>query len=163
MAIQQVRAASRGEVNTVWVIDTDAHQGNGYARDKMHSADAHTIIVDLYNSGAAPLPVVLHHSCRVFMACIQQRLLLYSMYIHCWLPATSARRRRTVQHGVVTAVCGLCVQPARVPIVKTALLSRRIPSGQGGQACNQCREAIALRVHIRSILGWADSSAERGR
>lgn len=51
MAIQQARSASRGAVNKVWVIDTDAHQGNGYARDKLHSADAQTIVIDLYNSG----------------------------------------------------------------------------------------------------------------
>jgi acetoin utilization deacetylase AcuC-like enzyme len=53
MAIQQVRAATSGAVRNVWVIDTDAHQGNGYARDKLHLRDEHLMIVDLYNSGSA--------------------------------------------------------------------------------------------------------------
>jgi histone deacetylase 11 len=51
MAIQQVRNASSGTIQKVCVIDTDAHQGNGYARDKLRAADEHTIIVDLYNAG----------------------------------------------------------------------------------------------------------------
>lgn len=54
MAIQQIRAASRGVVDSVWVIDTDAHQGNGYARDKLRAQDARTTIIDLYNSGTGP-------------------------------------------------------------------------------------------------------------
>lgn len=54
MAIQQVRAASKGAVQNVWVIDTDAHQGNGYARDKLHFQDSHCTIIDLYNAGRVP-------------------------------------------------------------------------------------------------------------
>lgn len=55
MAIQQIRVASGGAMDKVWVIDTDAHQGNGYARDKLRSAATHTIIIDLYNSGEVPI------------------------------------------------------------------------------------------------------------
>lgn len=36
----------------VAVIDTDVHQGNGPARDKLHFRDADLAIVDLYNAGA---------------------------------------------------------------------------------------------------------------
>jgi acetoin utilization deacetylase AcuC-like enzyme len=60
MAIQQVREATA--VKNVWVIDTDAHQGNGYARDKLHSRDAHVIIVDLYNAGSTLRPFACMHA-----------------------------------------------------------------------------------------------------
>lgn len=51
LAVRRVRTASRGRVQRVMVIDTDAHQGNGYARDKLHFSDSDLFIVDLYNAG----------------------------------------------------------------------------------------------------------------
>ena len=40
----------------VMVVDTDAHQGNGYARDKLQWNDHDLFIVDLYNAGAQRSP-----------------------------------------------------------------------------------------------------------
>jgi acetoin utilization deacetylase AcuC-like enzyme len=35
------------------VVDTDAHQGNGYARDKLHFEDNDVFVLDVYNAGAS--------------------------------------------------------------------------------------------------------------
>lgn len=53
-AVRRVRAATGGRVQRVAVIDTDVHQGNGPARDKLHFRDGDLAIVDLYNAGAPP-------------------------------------------------------------------------------------------------------------
>lgn len=54
-AVRRVRVATGGRLQRVAVIDTDVHQGNGPARDKLHFQDADLAIVDLYNAGAPPL------------------------------------------------------------------------------------------------------------
>lgn len=54
LAVRRLRAVSRGAVQRVLIVDTDAHQGNGHARDKVHFVDADTFIVDLYNAGVFP-------------------------------------------------------------------------------------------------------------
>jgi Histone deacetylase domain len=55
LAIRKVRQASQGRIRHVLIIDTDVHQGNGHARDKMHFSDQDVTIVDLYNAGVLPL------------------------------------------------------------------------------------------------------------
>lgn len=40
---------TRPQVQRVMVIDTDAHQGNGVARDKLHFKDGDLFILDVYN------------------------------------------------------------------------------------------------------------------
>jgi histone deacetylase 11 len=53
-AIRALRRASAGAVRRVLVVDTDAHQGNGVARSKLHFQDADTFILDLYNASIWP-------------------------------------------------------------------------------------------------------------
>ncbi len=53
-AIRALRRASAGAVRRVLVVDTDAHQGNGVARSKLHFQDADTFILDVYNSSIWP-------------------------------------------------------------------------------------------------------------
>eukprot|EP00892_Ulva_mutabilis_P007087 jgi/Ulvmu1/4750/UM020_0034.1 len=53
-AIRRIRVATGGRVHRVVVIDTDVHQGNGPARDKLHFQDDDLAIVDLYNAEIWP-------------------------------------------------------------------------------------------------------------
>jgi len=56
-------------VKEVMIIDLDAHQGNGYARDKRESNDTDLFIVDIYNSQIyphdAPAKTAIDLACEV--------------------------------------------------------------------------------------------------
>ncbi|KAL3145744.1 hypothetical protein ABBQ38_015125 [Trebouxia sp. C0009 RCD-2024] len=54
LALRKLRQGTRGMVNNVLVIDTDAHQGNGYERDKLKFQDDNLYILDIYNADLWP-------------------------------------------------------------------------------------------------------------
>lgn len=58
LAVRRLRQASNGRLCRCMIIDTDAHQGNGYARDKLNNQDHDLFIVDLYNAGRSLFPVI---------------------------------------------------------------------------------------------------------
>jgi histone deacetylase 11 len=47
-------ARERAGVRTILIVDLDAHQGNGHARDKLRTADRDTFILDMYNADIYP-------------------------------------------------------------------------------------------------------------
>lgn len=54
LAIKVLRKATRGQIRKVLVIDLDAHQGNGYQRDKMHFKDEDLVVLDIFNCQKFP-------------------------------------------------------------------------------------------------------------
>lgn len=54
LAIKVVRKATRGQIRKILVIDLDAHQGNGYQRDKMHFKDEDLVVLDVFNCQKFP-------------------------------------------------------------------------------------------------------------
>lgn len=53
-ARRRVRKATSGAVSRVLLIDLDAHQGNGVARDKLALRDDDLAILDMYNAAVFP-------------------------------------------------------------------------------------------------------------
>lgn len=54
LAARRMRKATQGKVQKVMVIDLDAHQGNGYQKDKLYFDDKDMFVVDLYNGMIFP-------------------------------------------------------------------------------------------------------------
>ena len=54
LSIRHVRRATAGAVQKVMVVDLDAHQGNGIARDKLNLKDDDLFILDAYNCRTYP-------------------------------------------------------------------------------------------------------------
>ncbi|GMH32401.1 hypothetical protein BSKO_00235 [Bryopsis sp. KO-2023] len=54
LAIKHLRKATSGRIQRFLVIDLDAHQGNGYQRDKLHFKDEDLYVLDVFNTQKFP-------------------------------------------------------------------------------------------------------------
>ncbi|GMH40756.1 hypothetical protein BSKO_08660 [Bryopsis sp. KO-2023] len=54
LAVRRVRKATEGKVQKVMIVDLDAHQGNGYQRNKLYFEDEDLFVVDVYNGTIFP-------------------------------------------------------------------------------------------------------------
>lgn len=54
LAARRIRKATNGKAQKVMVVDLDAHQGNGYQKDKLYFEDKDMFVVDIYNGMIFP-------------------------------------------------------------------------------------------------------------
>ena len=82
LAVRKIREATQGAVQRVMIIDSDAHQGNGHERDKIHFDDQDLFIVDLFNSGTLRMPC--WNACRVVTLIVLERLPCWNALNFMW-------------------------------------------------------------------------------